>query len=146
MSGPRTGEVTPKRAAEMLGVHLRTLATWRERRVGPPWRQEETEYGENDRLAPVYYKIRDVYAYLRGDLYWDDPVNPEWARAPEFSPLYLEALPWSSAITADLGGTTVTLTKTGYPGLPWIHPETNERLTTYRAAQLGFAPRMEKAA
>lgn len=105
--------------------------------MGPPWRQEDAE-GPKRRTAPLTYRVDDIYAYLRGDLYWDDPERPEWVREPEVSPLSLESLPWGSEVSATLGGRIVHLIKCGYTGLPWWEPETSELLTTYRAAQLGF--------
>ena len=139
MSTSPSREVGTKEAARLLGVHIRTLAAWREAGVGPPWRQVEAE-GPERRTAPLMYRVDDIYAYLRGDLYWDDPEHPEWEREPELSPLSLESLPWGSEVSATFGGRTVYLLKRGHMGLPWWEPETNELLTTYRAAQLGFTP------
>ena len=81
MSTSPSREVGTKEAARLLGVHIRTLAAWREAGVGPPWRQVEAE-GPERRTAPLMYRVDDIYAYLRGDLYWDDPEHPEWEREP----------------------------------------------------------------
>ena len=47
-----TDKLVPKQAAEVIGISLRQLAKWREKGIGPAWRQRET---------------RRVY-YLRGDI------------------------------------------------------------------------------
>jgi len=85
------------------------------------------------------------------DLHWVDelpPVEPTGLAGPkliyflfpESSPLDLEPLSAGSEVEAQLGGRKIRLTKAGPSGRPWLDPETNELLTTYRAAQLGFTP------
>lgn len=57
---------------------------------------------------------------------------------PSSSPLDLEPLSVGAEAEAKLGGRKIRLTKTTTTGRPWLDPETNERITTFRAAQLGF--------
>lgn len=59
---------------------------------------------------------------------------------PESSPTHLESLSAGTEVEARLGSRDIRLIKTDRSGRPWLDPETNELLTTYRAAQLGFTP------
>lgn len=83
------------------------------------------------------------------DLQWVDDVPPVESPGvpgprliyflfPESSPLDLEPLSPGAVAVATLGGREVALVKTPVSGRPWLDPETNTRITTYRAAQLGF--------
>lgn len=57
---------------------------------------------------------------------------------PDSSPLDLEPLSVGAEVAAELGARSIRLTKTKHSGRPWLDPETNIRITSFRAAQLGF--------
>lgn len=65
------------------------------------------------------------------------PVYIEFAGS---SPSELESLSVGARAGAEMGGRSITITKTKRWGLPWLEPESLTTLTNFRAAQLGFTP------
>lgn len=51
-------KLAPKQAAAVIGITARTLAEWRKRRIGPPWRQRETRR--------IYYMRSDIEDWESG--------------------------------------------------------------------------------
>lgn len=53
----RVGLLLPAELAALLGVEVRTLASWRGRKVGP-------DYVASEGGARIYYRLQDVEAWL----------------------------------------------------------------------------------
>lgn len=51
--------LTSEEAAELLGVHVNTLATWRDKGEGPAY----IRFGSGTR-APIKYRMRDINEWL----------------------------------------------------------------------------------
>lgn len=57
-SAPLSLSVTPRKAAEALGVSEATLTEWRKRRIGPAFVRVGAKHGR------VLYKVTDLEAFL----------------------------------------------------------------------------------
>jgi DNA-binding transcriptional MerR regulator len=55
-----TDKLAPKQAAAVIGISLRQLAAWRKKKIGPPWRQRETNR--------IYYLREDIEAWENGHI------------------------------------------------------------------------------
>lgn len=124
--------LSTKGAAEFLGTTPRHMKKLRAERRGPVWHQEIVD-PENYRANPVTYEVRDLTAWQAGRVIHQEPEKIEPASAVDLESAWVGA-----RATSRLGGTTVLLEKARCWGSAWRDSLTGARITSARAAQLGF--------